>query len=50
MRDERIDAFISKLDGDWEAAMSFEDNLKVFFKANKISENIQSIIYKAIES
>ena len=49
-RDERIDAFISKLDGDWEAAMSFEDNLKVFFKANKISENIQSIIYKAIES
>ena len=49
-RDHRIDAFISKLDGDWEAAMSFEDNLKVFFKANKISDDIQSIIYKAIES
>ena len=48
-RDARIDAFISKLDGDWEAEMSFEDNLEAFFQANKIRQSVKDIIYKALE-
>ena len=49
-RDERIDAFISKLGSAWEAEMSFEDNLKKAVNANKIPKLVQDIIYKAIES
>ena len=49
-RDQRIDAFITKLSGDWEAEMSFEDNLKKAINANKIPKLVQDIIYKAIES
>ena len=48
-RDNRIDAFISKLDGDWEAEMNFEENLKRFISANNISQSITNIIYEAIE-
>lgn len=48
-RDERIEAFISKLDGDWEAEMSFEDNLERFFETNPTRGSIKEIIYKAIE-
>ena len=48
-RDERIDAFISKLDTDWEAGMSFEENLEAHFNVNKTKSEIKSIIYKSIE-
>ena len=48
-RDERIDAFISKLDTDWEAGMSFEENLEAHFNVNKTKPEIKSIIYKSIE-
>jgi predicted phosphodiesterase len=48
-RDARIDAFISKLDGEWDVSLSFEQNLEIFFQANKIEENVRQIIYKSIE-
>jgi hypothetical protein len=48
-RDERINAFVSSLDGDWKATMSFEDNLENFINANKVEKNVESIIFKAIE-
>lgn len=48
-RDKRIDAFVSRLDGDWEVGLSFEQNLETFFNANETREPIKSIIYKAIE-
>lgn len=48
-RDERIDSFISQLDGDWTAGTSFEDNLKVFEKQNKVRELVMEIVYKAID-
>lgn len=48
-RDSRIDAFISKLDGDWVAGMSFEENLEAFFNKNRTRESVKEIIYKAIE-
>jgi DNA repair exonuclease SbcCD nuclease subunit len=49
-RDKRIDAFVSRLDDDWEAKMSFEDNLEIFFTTNKIDEKIKQIIYKSLET
>lgn len=49
-RDSRIDAFISQLDSDWEAATSFEENLEIFKNTNKTRKEVIQIIYKAIES
>jgi len=49
-RNERIEAFISRLDSDWQAEMSFEDNLRIFFEANKVHERVKEIIYKSIEN
>jgi predicted phosphodiesterase len=48
-RDERINAFVSSLEGDWKATMSFEDNLENFISANEVEKNVESIIFKAIE-
>jgi len=48
-RDARIEAFISQLDKDWIAEMSFEDNLEHFREINNISDGIMNIIYKALE-
>lgn len=47
-RNERIDAFIAKLDGDWKAEMSFEDNLKIFFDQHRIRSSVKQLIYKVI--
>jgi len=48
-RDDRIDAFVSTLDGDWEASNSFEDNLEIFRANNKVKKKVMEIIYKSIE-
>ncbi len=49
-RSDRIDAFISKLDGEWQAGLSFESNLEEFFKNNRVRKQTKEIIYKAVES
>ncbi len=49
-RDERIDAFISKLNDDWQAELSFEENLKRFLQVNDVRKSVKHIIYKSIES
>lgn len=48
-RDARIDAFISKLNSDWDVSLSFEDNIESFCQANNVREPIKEIIYKALE-
>lgn len=48
-RSERIDAFIDKLEGEWQAGMSFESNLEEFFKTNRVRTSVQNLTYKAIE-
>jgi len=48
-RDARIDAFISKLNSDWDVSLSFEDNIEAFCQANNVREPIKEIIYKALE-
>ncbi|MCK5016195.1 MAG: metallophosphoesterase family protein [Candidatus Peribacteraceae bacterium] len=49
-RSERIDAFISKLSGEFQAGLNFEENLERFFQKNKVKKKEKEIIYKALES
>jgi len=49
-RDERISAFISQLEGDWDVGLSFEQNLEAFKQKNDISDSVMEIIYKALEN
>jgi DNA repair exonuclease SbcCD nuclease subunit len=49
-RDNRIDAFVTRLDSEWKAALSFEDNLEIFRKKNKVDPAIMQIIYKNLEN
>lgn len=48
-KDKRINAFIEKLQNDWDISLSFENNLERAFKANKISKKIQQMIYTWME-
>lgn len=48
-RDGRIDAFIDKLDDNFETSLSFEENLEQFRQANQIRQSVMNIIYKSIE-
>jgi predicted phosphodiesterase len=49
-RNERIDAFVSKLNDEYQAEMSFEENLESFFNINNVREPIKEIIYKSLEN
>jgi len=49
-RDERIEAFISKIGGSYEAGLDFESNLEKFFQSNNIRQSVKEKVYKAIES
>lgn len=48
-RNDRIDAFVSRLGGDWQATMSFEDNLDTFFAQTQVRDSVKQIIYNAID-
>lgn len=48
-RDERIGAFISSVDGDWQAGLNFEENLERFFQENRIHKSIKDIVYAAVD-
>jgi DNA repair exonuclease SbcCD nuclease subunit len=48
-RDDRLDAFISRLDSEWLVSLNFEDNLKEFSQKNKVSNKVMEVIWDAIE-
>ncbi len=48
-RDERIHAFVSQLNDDWQVELSFEDNLERAFESNNTEEPVKQIIYKALD-
>jgi DNA repair exonuclease SbcCD nuclease subunit len=48
-RDGRIDAFVSRLDDDWEAALSFEQNVETFKQTNQVRTSVMDIVYKSME-
>ena len=49
-RNARIDAFVSKLDEDWDSTINFEQNLERAIAVNKTPKEVSEIIYKAIEA
>jgi DNA repair exonuclease SbcCD nuclease subunit len=49
-RDNRIDAFISTINTDWEGSLSFEDNLEIFRQENSIRQSVMEIVYAAIDN
>ncbi len=48
-RDRRIEAFVERLNQEWEAAISFTANLEAFQKKNKVRKDVMDIIWKAVE-
>ena len=49
-RDERLEAFISRLDTDWSIGLNFKENLDRFFEKNQIRNSVKTIIYDAFEA
>ena len=47
-RDDRIDAFVSRLDNEFDAAISFEENMERFLAQNKVRESVRQIVQNAI--
>lgn len=48
-RDERIEAFISRLNNDWKTSVSFSENLDRFAAENLVRKSVMDIIRKAID-
>ena len=48
-RDDRIDAFVSSLNTDFSATISFEKNMEMFLQTNRIRKDVKNIIYKSME-
>ena len=48
-RDERMEAFIARLDSDYETELSFENNIKLFLKKNPVSKSEENLIWESIE-
>jgi DNA repair exonuclease SbcCD nuclease subunit len=48
-QNNRIEAFVGKLNDDWQVKASFEDNLKQFESTNKIHKSVMDLVYKSIE-
>ena len=47
-RDDRINAFITQLNDNWQVGLSFEENIKRIKQKNSIRKSVMDIIYKAI--
>ena len=48
-KEQRIEAFVSRLDDEWETSISFKDNLNKFLKKNKVKKSVLQLIYNTLE-
>ena len=48
-RDERLEAFISKLDHNMEISVNFKDNLTRYISQNKISKQTETLIWECMQ-
>jgi len=48
-KDKRIEAFVSRLEQDWQADISFERNLEIFQKRNRIRKSVMDLVWKAVQ-
>lgn len=49
-RNDRLDTFIARMDGEYEVDLSFVRNLERFFDKNKVPNRIRSLIMEALEN
>jgi len=47
-RDDRLDAFVGRLNTEWEAEVSFEENVTRILEENKIQDSVRKIVDKAV--
>ena len=48
-RDERMEAFVSRMKDDFEISLSFENNLEEYFKMNRTKKSVQNKVWGAVE-
>jgi DNA repair exonuclease SbcCD nuclease subunit len=48
-RDERMEAFVSRMSDDIEIGLSFEQNLEEYFNKNRTKKSTQDKVWKAVE-
>lgn len=48
-RDSRLEAFVERLNKNYEIGLSFENNIKSFFKKNKTDLSVQNITWECIQ-
>lgn len=49
-RDERIAAYIERMNTDWEIGLSFRKNLEAFFNENDVPKKVREIVWRAMEA
>ena len=49
-KDERISAFVGRINDDFAVGLSFEGNLKSFLEKNKIRKPVQNIVWEAVKN
>ncbi len=49
-RDERISAYIERINKDWELGLSFRRNLESFFTENKTTKKVRALIWEHLEA
>ncbi len=48
-RNERLEAYIGRMNMEWESGLSFQGNLESFFKRNKTPKKVKELIYQNLE-
>lgn len=48
-RDERIGAFVERLNTDWESSLDFKENLKRLEAENDVPKEVMEVVYKVME-
>lgn len=48
-RDERLDAFVNSLSGEFEVGLSFRKNLEKFFDSNRVSPGTKDLVWWALQ-
>jgi len=49
-RDERMEAFIERIDTEYTKGLSFEDNLEQYFATNNTRKGVEEMVWKAMET
>lgn len=48
-KDERLDAFVSRLSGEMEIGLSFNDNLEQYFSTHRVRQGVQDMVWESAE-